>query len=243
MKLSLERFYELKQKYMKKYNNKKSKIKSIGDLTKTEKKKLIKEIKAGCVVCNKEDTKNTFSQENNTLIAKCNKCLGFTAEREEHIYIPPQLKILKDDLKEIKNDIIKNKLDLLFEYTSMEQMEQMFSENKESYKFYSDLISLFENTIENRKQNNNLIQAKKIIMKEKLSIYKTIINDYENTQEPPKLTEAIDYYLNSLLPSIKEYRDAVYKDSYIMPPIKNINDNYKLVNVTMDISDYTYHNK
>ena len=128
-------FYELKNKYETKYEKMKSKIIK-ENKNKGKKRELIKEIKRKCVNCGKPGG-TIFSQDSENLYASCNavkKCeLKIKIKKAGYISEKDFSKSNQRSLEELKSNIVKNKLNLLYNLEKEDVVLAEFDSLKTEY--------------------------------------------------------------------------------------------------------------
>ena len=128
-------FYELKNKYETKYAKMKSKIIK-ENKNKVKQRELIKEIQKKCVNCGKIGG-TIFSQDNEYLYASCNavnKCeLKLKIKKAGYISEKDFSKSNQSNLEELKSNIVKNKLNLLYNLEKEDVVLAEFDSLKTEY--------------------------------------------------------------------------------------------------------------
>jgi hypothetical protein len=250
---AIDNFYKLKNKYEIRINKEKEKIRKNDLLSKKEKIIEYNKIKKKCIKCGKQGgsiflIKNEGNERK--YIAKCNaseKCkldieiiLG-SYDRMDNII--PMLKEYEDN---IKWNITKLKLDLLFSYESEEKTLQMFNENKKELdetiamnrKILTDFLMITDNYIKNQNINQNNIE-----IYNNIKLLKQHVKLYEETDDIEHIKEALQIYRSRIIPISERnlnmkynyvgienhpFDDDIYilrQDKYITSDIEiNIND-------------------
>lgn len=152
----LLQYYDLKKKYNQYINTIKNKIiNSNNDIQ--VKKKLYAMTKFKCINCGKEGGM-IFNNTNNTLIAQCgNKAqpcdLNINIKKKKYNKLDDEILFVNKLIIDIKNLIIRTKLDYLFNYITQEKAVEIFDENKKKLEeyliYYNELILLYKNIINN----------------------------------------------------------------------------------------------
>ena len=221
---AVDQFYKLKSEYEKSIYNEKIKIINNDTLSKEDKLKKYKLIKAKCINCKKE-VGTIFTTNNNKLSAKC----GATKSIYNKNFTPCSLNILIEkgniDLlpnivsefhkeKEMdKDEIIKTKLNYFFNFENEDNTIKNFKELKKNYlenmETYTDYLSEFNDTVnnsENQKEiTNTLIEINK--SKELIS---EIVKEYKQEGKESLLKAAVEEYVNVLQGLINKYNTLKY---------------------------------
>ena len=236
---ALNNYYKLKNEYEKKYNAKKSKILNNNVLSIKEKKKEINSFKKKCVNCQR-DGGTIFKYQDKNLIALCgvtnNPCnLNISIKKSKVINIKSLLDSLELTIENTKVDIIKVKLNFLFNYNNQEISLQLFQKYKEELENinvqYNDIFIKYMDIINNEerksKVNENLLMQNKIIEKIKL-----LNKEFNNTKSFFLIVNSNES--NNLLINLKYEYNSVES---INSEIKNI-ENYKLFQEKNKFTDF-----
>lgn len=216
----INNFYALKKKYDNKYKKKKQIILNNQNLTLTQKKELVADIKKLCVNCGKEGG-TIFNITNKLLSASCNtnnKCklnININKEinyniRDEYYNIHNKFNNLKIKLLQIKNNTIEKLI------TSDEAID-LFSNYKEEY-----------NNLENKKY--------KLLEK-----YNNILNNITNINKINILNKNLDLQINEIKINIEKYNES--NNSEHIKNIVNIyNNDIIKINTELKNLKYFYYN-
>ena len=222
MDSEIKEYYKLKEKYERSIRRQKDNIQKNDVYTLNQKKKRYKLIENKCINC-KQIGGTIFSNNNRILRAVCgNKetpCnLNISINRKDYKYVNSidESKRLYDDIGNLKNEIIKIKLNLLFEYINEDEMIKKFNTIKNAL---SKLIIKYEK-INNfvLEQTENLENMDKIIeLETSISMLINRIKDIGNTlvDGEDNNKEIIEIYINELEPLLKELFEKKYRDAYI----------------------------
>ena len=161
---ALNNYYKLKNDYEKKYYTKKFKIINNDLLTIKDKKKEISNINQKCINCNK-DGGTIFKYENKNLIALCgNKTspcnLNISLSKDKILDIRNLLSDFDNKIDKLKTNIIKVKLDFLFNYNNQQLSLELFNKFKKELEEinlkYSELILNYNNITNNLDLKDNI---------------------------------------------------------------------------------------
>lgn len=208
-----ENYYNLKQSYELFIKNKIDKIIQDNSLSKSDKHKKYKDVLA------KIKVKKIFSNENRKLsiIENGNKVIEY--DNEYYNLYETSADFFKQLDKKNKIDIMRLKLDVLFNYideeNSMTEFELLKKEIKEDLTEYSKIVAEIY-AIEN--------MNKQSIEDEKEKLYgnvekntKGYINDFKekiNNQQDQYIKEAVEIYKSSILPTTQEISKLQYEKGY-----------------------------
>ena len=261
---AIDNFYKLKGRYDIKYNNSKLRIiRSDGSLS--VKKEAIKKIKTKCVNC-KRDVGTRFTTNDRHLRAICgdesNPC---KLNIDIKLGISSKFTDIQDDiatdLNTAKIKIIETKLLLLFGLITEEQMTEGFTNLKTTYKTLIDA----ENTVkkelseqqlvlqsemmpgtavavedEQKVQRKTLAKANEIALGGFISNFKSLIKEYEVDESADtklaKMTDAIDLYLQNILPTLTIIRKLLYSVNTVVQEKKQ----YKLVQLRSSLREQVF---
>lgn len=221
---AIDEYYKLKDKYEVKLNKEKQKILSIPELSNKEKQSRYARIKRLCVNCNR-DGGTIFSNKNRILKALC----GASPPCKLNIEImlgeyDSKLNILNYNKKykdEGELDIIKIKLNLLFNFIDESKAIKQYQDKKKTYiedqqdyhSLLTDVLTITDNPI----RLNNLNEGVISLYEHKETLKK--LNELyikENTEEIIK--EMVELYKNKILPNAERNRNLTYN-------YNNVDDN------------------
>ena len=244
---ALNNYYKLKNEYEKKHNAKKSKILSNTLLTSKDKKKEIDSLKKKCINCQR-DGGSIFKYQDGNLIALCgilnNPCnLNISIKKSKVTNIKNLLEVLESTIETTKINIIKVKLDFLFNYNNQEISLQLFQKYKEqleniNVKFNDIFIKYMDITNnEDRKNkiNENLIMQNNIIEKIKL-----LNKEFNKTNSAFLISDITEIYINEL----SKINDIIINQKYkynnveLFDTTSKKEDNYKLFQEKNKITDF-----
>ena len=226
----LDYYYDLKNKYESTYEKKKKTIIQ-SNMPISQKKEEIRKIKRKCVLC-KGVGGMLFTKEKGILTATCNAVkpcsLDFRLELAKFNLFDDQITMYMKKIENIKQDIIKLKLDLLFGLQSEEYVMNRFSNKKQKLlKFqknrdkiqndFNNKNNLFEIDVNGEKNNydrETSIKLYKGIIENLLNSYKKNINEYNKTKNKGFLKDAFDIYNNELIVYYDKLREIKYQINF-----------------------------
>lgn len=202
----LKDYYEDKVYKLKKKAYEKSSVKKIA-------KKFANEVKPKCIYC-KRPVGSLFFHKDKSYYAICgdkaNPCAfniqiynGSCYETEEILYEEKRF------LEDIKNDIIQQKLDTIFEYISTKKSAELFKKSMDDYnEFNKDFTELKENYNNTFKDpiRESLIHRKREQIFKIIESMKILLNEYQNTNNHALLKTAVELQVNELNPEITNLR-------------------------------------
>lgn len=201
---ALDKYLKLEYKYLKNQER-----------TRTSKKSSTE--KAKCVNCNR-NVGTKFFKKNQHYMAICgdetSPCdLQIDIFMGDYNIIDEVMNLFKESTEELKVDVIKQKLDTLFNYTSEEASVENFKQVLDKYNADSDTYKSILDEY-NLHMNNNV--TKQLIAKYDKDIYnitekiKVLISEYKETNNKQLLTDATNVQLKELNPLIKKRRELAY---------------------------------
>ena len=186
------------------------------------KKQLFSKIQFKCVNCGKLGG-TIFNEHNQQLRAVCGSTsdpcdLNITVEKKMVDLLPKLVENSLININNKKREMIKIKLDFLFNYVSEEDAVGNFEVIKEELnnlqESYLDLYKLLKNTTDNL-EINKLIDEK-IVENEKFKLeYREMISLYESTKQIIYIKEAVDLYHSKIHILDKEIQDLNYNIKFI----------------------------
>lgn len=209
---SLKYYFKLKQNYETSLKETKRNLFYFSPTKKIARQKIL-QLKPTCINC-KRPVGTIFSKKDNRYIAICgdtnNPCKLkieiFSGNFGSTIYL---LYNFKEHVDELKDDIIREKLDNLFNYKNEEKSVALFKQKIEEYNFDSRIL---KDLLEKHNENYNNSHKKELIQKKKDTIYKYIENiegllkEYQQTDNKEILKSAVYIQTNDLLPEINNLR-------------------------------------
>ena len=235
----VEKFYKMKHDYEQKRVNYKKEVMSKTDLSKIQKKARISSYKNKCINCPRR-VGTVFTNKNKQLSARCGDTLKpcnleYIVSLGSTDYIPDLIVYYYNVNEEIKKNIIKIKLSILFGIETEENIAEKFETLKEQYKQMIQILDNLERYIfddekvkyqemgeEHDKHRDEAIKFFKKKIANYLSEYNTIINSFkEDLDDKFILNDALDKYRT----------ENFTKKSYLS---KNGTMNHSLEEVTND---------
>tara|TARA_B100001142_G_scaffold329762_1_gene394253 strand:- start:2997 stop:3866 length:870 start_codon:yes stop_codon:yes gene_type:complete len=239
---SLNDYYELKAKYDKSYKDSKISVKksNLPEKTKVMMREFIfdedikddiQKINRKCVGCEK-NVGTIFMEDNRMLKATCgdmtNPCsLNIEINLEETYSIHELYKKQLVELEDIKQKIIRKKLDLLFGLEKEDIVVSEFEKLKEEFNQLNEFLLSLEEKISNNSlitnpENDTKIKKKEMLeslnkeLMNNINEFKKSINDYRNTKNTSQisnrfLNDGIELYINKITIGLKRIRRINYE--------------------------------
>jgi hypothetical protein len=216
-KESLLAYFELKSKYEKKLFELKKKAHA-KENTKKRKRMAAKSVIAPCVKCERK-VGSLFYKKENIYYAKCgdpnSPCNldirlhdGITDLIEEH------LKDIQTEINETKENIIKHKLDTLFNYIDEKDAAELYKTYLEDFNLDNNVLTMY---LGKRSQVfHSEVKEKAINEKnEKLYSYvqdiQRLLKDYKESNNEEILKQAISIHINDIIPEMRNLRNIQYE--------------------------------
>lgn len=218
---AMNTFYTYKRKYEESLLTKKKALMKNPNLTRKEKKDRYKTSKHSCIYC-KKPVGTTFIESDRKLLAKCGAkksdkyepcAFNIEIQKGSVATIPWAINLYEDGKESDKDEIIKTKLDLFFNFENesdtlsiFNKIKKNYSEDNEEYENYlNDLIDATPYL-----KNKNLInEHNKIIIEKKTEIIE-LIKKSKNNKDKQFLKDAMEIYIKELLPMIEKDRSLKY---------------------------------
>ena len=203
----LKREYETKRSKMMKDAFKKEPSRKLGKLAALS-------VKPPCINCKRPVGTIFSNRDDNKYTAICgdkgNPCnLNVKIFNGKTINLPYILKIYQEEITDIKDAIIRQKLDTLFSYTTEEKSVKLFKKELDTYnensKIYIDLLNKYNELYDN-KHTNEMVQKKSdeiFIIIEKIC---DLLKEYETTENHGILKTAMDMQIKDLYPEIRNLK-------------------------------------
>lgn len=239
---SLNDYYELKAKYDKSYKDSKISVKksNLPEKTKVMMREFIfdndikddiQKINRKCVGCEK-NVGTIFMEDHRMLKATCgnmtNPCsLNIEINLEETYSIHELYKKQLVELEDIKQKIIRKKLDLLFGLEKEDIVVSEFEKLKEEFNQLNEFLLSLEEKISNNAlitnpENDTKIKKKEMLetlnkeLMNNINEFKKSINDYRNTKNTSQisnrfLNDGIELYINKITTGLKRIRSINYE--------------------------------
>jgi len=221
-KEALEHYYKLKSDYQDKIAEKRKKIRNDKTLSKREKHKEMLKFVPRCINCGKKGG-TSFSVNGTTLRSVCGNTeepcqLNIEINRGLFTNISETYNLFMDDKEDIKEDIIRARLDLLFNYVSEEETIIRFEELTEQHKTIEqgimDIEEMYQNIILSKRNKVEINEAKENLnnFKEELS---DLAKQYSESGDEMLINNMVENYIGKIRPEAEKLREYQYSQSSI----------------------------
>jgi hypothetical protein len=213
--ITIDEYYQLKRKYqmMRKRN--------VDDIVKMpislkKKKKMVRAIPNKCVECGGKGGTH-FWRENDMLRAVCEatpKCdLNLRVNAGFYANINYLMDVTQDDMQEKRNNIIRLKMDTLFNYITETESAKRFKQDLETYQSDDAMFNAYKEYLEN--MVNDPVKMR-LVKKKTHEIYRVLhevrqmLEEYNKTGNKMVLTEAVDKQVKELYTEVDALRNLKY---------------------------------
>jgi hypothetical protein len=210
---SLNKYFKLKSTYETKLYEQKKELYKKSEKNIKIARKQISMLKPKCIKC-KRAVGTIFTKKDNAYIAMCgdtkDPCkLNIELFAGSFDSVQTKLYEYKQFQEESKDTIIHQKLDTLFNYVDEHKSIKKFKKELEDYTMLSagmkDLLDKHNENF-NNPQKKELIQKKREIIFEYIENIKTLLEEYEKTDDRDILKSAVEIQVKDLLPETKNLR-------------------------------------
>jgi len=226
---SLNEYFRLKTNYETKLRQMKKRVFDKAD-TKRQAKRDVLKIQPPCIKC-KRPVGTIFSKKNNRYSALCGDPKA-PCKLDIQIYtgntVAPlayMLNVYMEDNAEIKDAIIRQKLDTLFNYTLEEESVKKFKTELEAY---TENSKAFKNLLDKQNEIYHNEDKAKLITKKNGEIFRLnervsdLLKQYEKTQNKEILKTAVNMQVKEIIPETRNLRSL---KTGVMEIIKNEQEN------------------
>ena len=239
----MNEYYKLKKTYETKLGQLKKNIMKNDSLSMREKKEQFKNQKVKCINCQR-NVGSIFSSNDNNLQVICgdqkNPCdLRIKLNRGKFINLFDIVTVFEDGIKEVKEDIIKLKLNLLFNYEEEFTIIKKFKELKKNLnEDLESLVDFKKQLIEKTTSINNkeLIEEKSLLFLNFLDTIKKLIITFNENNNIDTIKDIIGIYENDL----KKLNNDLISLKYKYYEIENRNDKFYLIKKPYVLKDVLY---
>jgi hypothetical protein len=236
---ALNEYFDMKQKYESHILNDKRDLYEKGK-TRKEKKELIQSYHPKCVKC-KRPVGTIFKIKNNHYVAICGDkkepCnLNIKIYKGVFYSFETMLYQFKEEVEKIKETIIKQKLDTLFNYINEGESVIIFKHNLEQYhlsnNIYQELIKRY-NTYYNNEIHDEKIKEKMEEINDIVRHIQEMIEEYNKRTDEKWIEDIVEIERTNLFPEIQNLRMLHYK-------IMEMNHSTHLFQKQLALTDYEY---
>ena len=237
---AINEYYKLKSKYETAYYD--TYIKPIiktKDKSKREKRVEYSKLpKAECVNC-KRNVGTVFSitykSFTRTFTAKCgdlnDPCpLNINILASKYFTYEDEIRSQEKDINKLKTDIIKEKYNIMFGYTEEELGIDNFTafsnELKDTTMLTGMVIEKDILTNDNPEKHELLKKSVDVFGNDYILQFKQMVKQYNDTGDTQVLNEAVKFYVNEMVPRLKEIQELKYEENFVEYEVDN--GEYKL---------------
>ena len=219
----LAKYFKIKNQYEKNLHHGRDNINKNRKLSVKEKEKKLKEFVPPCINC-KSPEGNIFSENGRifkvicgSTTQPCNLRVEVAVGKKQHI--DDILGVAEEAVSEIKEKIIKLKLDITYNYKTEQEVQVQFNQLKSEYDKFQlvleEIINMKHNFIDEKQRKEHLIalNGRKDAIIENFA---NITNVYNETRDSSRITEIIKEYQDVFLPLLEEIKQTKYRDVYVM---------------------------
>lgn len=238
----LNEYYKLKNDYDKKIQSYQNSITKDNSLNLKQKQEKYRKMKMKCINCGR-NVGTIFSNDGGILTAVCgdkiNKCtLNIKINRGKYINLEELIDVFQSGVDEIKEEIIKVKMDLLFGYEQESAIINIFNKLK------TDLSNDLESTLQYKTRfieivsnldNKPELNVKMTMFYNKLATIKSTIEEFNETGRIQLIKDMVTMYDMELLPLLNEIRKLKYR--YMAMEYNQETNTHTLVKKVFTIKD------
>jgi len=236
----INEFYKLKHNYEIKIQDQKDNILKNKKLTLTDKKNKYRRLTANCVNCARK-VGTIFEIKDNRLTAICGDktrpCkLNINIHRGAYINLEELMDVFQTGVNDLKEEIITVKLDLLFGYDKETQVLDKFNKLKDELSSDLEAVMGYKTQYISRVHNldnKSILDDKLRIFYNNVSVIKSTIEEYNETEQIQLIKDMLVLYDNEMLPLLDEIRDLKYKHI----AMEYDDGNYRLIRKTFTQQD------
>jgi len=222
MDKQIEEYYQLKEKYERNIDKQKRKIVKNDSYTLEQKRQRLPMLIFNCVRCGKEGG-TIFSNKGRVLRVVCgNKSapcgLNITINRKDRHFVNLEKEMgeILTNIVELKNEVIKIKLELLFEYIDEDMMLKRFTKIKANL---TKNIKLYDGLSGSKIALSADGELVRHLEKEVSMIINEMKSLGENLKEEPErertIKDMIELYIDKLEPKLNEISSHKYLDNFV----------------------------
>jgi len=224
---AIKKYYKLKNDYDETIQEQKKKILSMTGLSLKEKRIEFRKLKNKCVNCKRPvgSIFNTKLEGNNKYYSKDRVLVALCGDRDDPCPLNIEINLgstndlrkiiinLEKDLLNYKNQVIKDKNDLLFGYITSEEAVKRFDNIKEDMKSTNELYDLFFQQLNEIIDNTKKKEDYQTLLKgfyENIESFKSMIQEFEESANTQYIIDAIELYLDEILPKSDKIMEKTY---------------------------------
>jgi hypothetical protein len=223
-------YYKLKRDYENSINKDVKKIDK--NMSIAEKRKEFKKLKPKCIDCNRPvgtifSSKYDEEKEGRILTAVCGDMVNpcnlnisiFCGYIETY---PEMITKIENEIKQIKNEIIVDKNNILFGFANSDEITEKFDKYKElveeKTKKLTTIMELYNNEVDNKEINETIIRLQEEVYIT-IGYIKDAIKSYDNTNNTEFVNDSVRIFVNDLSPKLSQLMRLKY--NYITVECEN----------------------
>jgi hypothetical protein len=251
---AINEYYKLKDKYETSYYEKYIKpiIKAKNKSKREKRVEFSKLPKAECINC-KRNVGSIFSTVDNifnkTFVVKCgdikDPCpLNINIMSSKHVTYENEIMTQEKDINKLKVNIIKEKYNIMFGYTEeaagIDNFTNMSNELKEGTLLIGTVIEKNILINDNPDKEELLKKSINIFGSDYILQFKQMVDQYNETGNTVVMNEAVKFYVNDMIPRLKEIQALKYEENFTEYDTENFE--YKLYQRKNNLHnlEYTY---
>lgn len=226
---SMRDYFELKTTYEKDATNSRAAAKSKAlrrGMSNKMAGKISSRIRPKCVNC-KRPVGTVFKTRNHRFLAHCGDtkspcALRIEIYRGEFEHDDKMIEDIKTELFDVKEQIIRQKMDVLFNYASEEETVAKFKDLIEDYNLYAYLYKTDTDKREEKRFNihkRELIKAKLKLLNELKTTMNIHMEEYETSGNRDSIHYAMDIYVREFMPEMNNLRMLKYSVMEMLTPL------------------------
>jgi hypothetical protein len=216
-------YYKLKKSYDAKYAEKKADLiqaarEKYGNISTTQKARIMQGIKRKCIIC-KQDGGSIFTQNDGIIKVTCGNIsqpcgLHIEVNRGKFESLETLMVQALNDVRETKEEIIRLKLDLLFNFITKEEAVQRFDviqdELTSQLEIYGEFRTYYLNIVDNAEKKAALTKIHERIQANIIKV-KDIMKDFHETGNMGLIEDVLIVYQEDIEPLYKKYNELKYE--------------------------------
>jgi hypothetical protein len=241
---AVDRYYSLKEQYDQRIADEKRELRGKIEKNqgKNNKNKNKNNIHLQCINCNSPfgstfktilvgdgerqgqgqgDDDDDDDEKDRHLVAYCNDktnpCLLDIDINLGHVsYLPYEINLYERLIRKYKKRIIIDKNDLIFGYIKDFEAIKLFEEIQDDIESLTNIYDFFSNVYKNvteKPENNEYM--KQMTFYNNVKEYNVFIDEYKKTQNKQVVVEAIQFYINTLIPSIEALNNSLLSCRFV----------------------------
>lgn len=222
---ALLEYLKMKNSYEEKILKTKKKLWKESKSKRAYKNKVAK-LKPSCINCGRP-VGTTFSIKDRKFLAKCGDdsqpCMNIVLNASRFYNMTYYIDLFKGEVNDVKEEIIKQKLNTIFSYISESESMKLFKENIKQYNedslILKNILDEYDYTF-NNPTHENKIREKNELIGEHISKFRTLIQQYRESQNEEILKAAMEIHVKDLMPELELLRKMKYGINEIVQKVE-----------------------